>query len=378
MAKASYFPTNYDSGDMSNQENIYTDDATYTTAAVGQFITATRRFYAKEFSIVGNNNGQIPSGATINSVNTYGQGRTTGAGTVGVQPYVDGVLRNAAAQTTSTSVNPVTIFSSGAQIYRNGTTPWTTDDLDNDSFKMDVYYYRSSGWSTYYGFHDYTKVEIDYDAGTTIELGSDANTSGTGSSLTLSVTTSGSNRGLLVAVITNSSSTTFSSVQYNSVNMQQESLEQAQSRTVAWYSLTAPSTGANTLSISFGQSNTYRIFAIPLTGVNQIDMVGMTNTGNGASSACDVATTPSRVNSYLFSAVALTDFYYCTEKSGQGLVSKFDEGSWCTGVSYKITRDLTSTSNGWYFDTAATGVWTSSVVEVRQYVPYSPKVMMVH
>lgn len=386
MAKASYYPTGYDASPAwINPSNVYDDGlivengTTYLSASIGAFTSATRHLYANTFNIIGTGNGQIPSGTTINSVLSEGQGRTSGAGSVGVQPYVDGVLRNAITGTSSTSSSPLPKFNSGAQVYRNATTAWTTDDLDNTSFKMDVIYNRSSGLGTQYGFIDYTRVEVDYQANTTIDVGTASSATGTGSSYSGSHSTSGSNRGLIVAIYTNSASTTFSSVTYNSVSMTQKSLVQAQGYSVAVYSLSNPTTGSNTLAVTFGQSNTYRIISQPLTGVNQADCVEAQNTGNdNTTNPVSISVTSSSNNAYIFNATALTDPYYMMEKTGQGRVLAYDEGSWQTGLSYKVAWTAGSVATGWYADAETNTItWAGAAVAIKPYSPYKPKIMMV-
>lgn len=376
MAKASFFGTGNDgSADFLNPENIYDDDGNYATAAIGAFVTATRYAYINTFGIVGSGNGQVPSGRTINSINIYGQGRTTGTGQVGVQAYIDGAPKQSISSTSSIATAPVPQFATGVMPYISGATAWATDDLGDASFKVRCTYYRSAGIGTYYGSLDYTKVEIDYNADTVIGVGTDSTATGTASSYSGSHTTSGDNRGLLVSIYTNSASTTFSSVTYNSVVMTQEVLVQAQGYTVAIYSLVAPASGSNTLAVTFGQSNTYRVIVQPLTGVNQAAMVEASDSGNSAAGAADVSLTVATHTSYVFNATIQTTNNFATdymvEKTGQGLVNAYDQGTWIAGLSYKIAWVGGSVTTGWYFDTSTTGVWAGAAVAVK------PAAMMV-
>ncbi len=377
MALVSFFGSNNEntSPSFAYPENLYSDDGNNASGDIGPFVNAVRYTYITTFDMIGSANGQIPLGSTINSVNLYGQGRTTGAGSVGVQAYVDGALKQSAATTSSSIYSPQPIFSTGAMPYITGSTPWTTDDLDNTSFKSYCYYTKTVGIGSYYGFIDYTKAEVDYNAASAINMDASSTATGTTSSYSGSHSTGGANRGLLVVIYTNSASTTFSTVTYNAVVMNQESIVQAQGYTVAIYSLIAPATGSNTLAVTFGQSNTYRIIFQPLTGVNQTKMVEAANTGNGNASTADITLEVATHSSFVFNATIQTTNNFATdymvEKAGQGIVSTFDQGNWITGLSYKIAWAAGSVSTGWFFDISTTGVWAGVAVAVK------PAAMMV-
>lgn len=121
-----------------------------------------------------------------------------------------------------------------------------------------------------------------------------SSTGGSGSSFSWSHTCSGSNRVLLLGIGWYDTADTVSSITYNSVAMTLVPSSTATNGqyTAALYYLTDPTTGSNTISVTFtGSVFDFGGVALSVTGADQSTPLGTANTASGTSTTPSVTIT---------------------------------------------------------------------------------------
>jgi hypothetical protein len=123
---------------------------------------------------------------------------------------------------------------------------------------------------------------------------------GAGSSLNMSVTTSGSNRVLVEQNMQNNASDVVTGVTYNAVAMTQKYAASPPSAMwIYYYTLIAPSTGANNVTISQSASTFIGAVAMSYTGANQTtQFLGIANNGTASGTSTSVTVNMTYNNSY--------------------------------------------------------------------------------
>lgn len=177
---------------------------------------------------------------------------------------------------------------------------------------------------------------------------------------------SGSNR-LLVVCWGTGSNRTHDSASYNSVAMtkQTDVARDAYFRDSIW-TLVAPATGANTVSVT--ASNTAKMGGVSSTwsGIDQTTPIGITGTNNaGSGTTLSVTVTTTGTNSYVVDlGFANHNSGGLTKDASQTLIGKIYNSSdtWNIGSSYKSTPSPGSVTMQWTFTTSDS--WISEAIEI--------------
>lgn len=122
---------------------------------------------------------------------------------------------------------------------------------------------------------------------------------------TFSHTTSGSNRGMVISTFSGGASNNSPTVTYNSVSCTNEIGLTESARRVTQYSLIAPATGSNTVSISWA-SNYAEAWecVVSYTGVDQTDMVDVTTSTTNANT---ISITTLTANSWVIASIVFRE-----------------------------------------------------------------------
>lgn len=131
----------------------------------------------------------------------------------------------------------------------------------------------------------------------------DTQTIGANSTTPVSHTCTGSNRLLIVGVLIGDTTTTVSTLTYNSVSLAQANRRTSTNMGVELWYLANPASGANNIALTLSAAQDYKIFALSLTGVHQASPLDANNTGTGSTDP-SVSVTTVADNSWVVDIVA--------------------------------------------------------------------------
>lgn len=183
------------------------------------------------------------------------------------------------------------------------------------------------------------------------------------------VITSQSNLLLIVGVGIDATSASVTGVTYNSVAMTKIKQATNGSRDATLWGLIKPSTGTNTISISYSTGANIEAYGISFYGADQVTGWGATNSATGNSQTISVDVTTTRNNSYVVDSV-LTAFNAITVGGSQTQIANIPQNGWEYGGS-RTTNVITQTATqtmSWSIAVSAQ-TWATCAAEILEYRP---------
>lgn len=176
----------------------------------------------------------------------------------------------------------------------------------------------------------------------------------------------GPDRALVLALFQrNSVIQAVSAITYNGVAMSAGptiTYDDANDLWIQIFYLLNPSSGSNTLSVTFGGNTVYECQAAWFTGVDQVASPDDTDIATGNSTTPSVTLVPTSGNALGFAGVIHERLNALTTGSGENALFNNDNGAWVTSTSYAII----SSSNVFDWTATAADTWAAAGILLKE------------